>query len=136
MYIAQIPVILYNYKNIGHYKCINIHFGDKLLKKNSDNTFLKHLAVVAEKNDSINPALYEKYDVKRGLRYANGTGVLVGLTKIGDVVGYEIQNGKKIPVPGRLLYRGYDVAELVHDAEQHNDFCFEQTVYLDRKSVV
>ena len=96
----------------------------------SDNTFLKHLSVLAEKNDTINSELYEKYDVKRGLRYANGTGVLVGLTKIGDVVGYEFVDGKKIPIPGKLLYRGYDVAELVHDAEKHHDFCFEQTVYL------
>ena len=95
-----------------------------------DNAFLKHIAVVTEKNDSINPELYEKYDVKSGLRNANGTGILVGLTKIGDVVGYEIQNGKKVPIPGKLMYRGYDVAELVHDAEKHNDFCFEQTVYL------
>ena len=76
-----------------------------------DNAFLKHIAVVTEKNDSINPELYEKYDVKRGLRNANGTGILVGLTKIGDVVGYEIQNGKKVPIPGKLTYRGYDVAE-------------------------
>ncbi len=96
----------------------------------SDNTFLKHLSGLAEKNDTINSELYEKYDVKRGLRYANGTGVLVGLTKIGDVVGYEFVDGKKIPIPGKLLYRGYDVAELVHDAEKHHDFCFEQTVYL------
>lgn len=107
-----------------------MHFEGKILKRTSDNTFLKHLAVVAEKNDSINPSLYEKYDVKRGLRYSNGTGVLVGLTKIGDVVGYEMKDGKKIPIPGKLMYRGYDVAELVHDAEKHNDFCFEQTVYL------
>ena len=105
-----------------------MHFEGKILKRTSDNTFLKHLAVVAEKNDSINPSLYEKYDVKRGLRYSNGTGVLVGLTKIGDVVGYEMKDGKKIPIPGKLMYRGYDVAELVHDAEKHNDFCFEQTV--------
>lgn len=107
-----------------------MHFEDKILKKSSDNSFLKHLAVVAEKNDVINPSLYEKYDVKRGLRYSNGTGVLVGLTKIGDVVGYEIEDDKKVPIPGKLLYRGYDIAELVHDAEKHNDFGFEQTVYL------
>ncbi|MCR5614528.1 citrate/2-methylcitrate synthase [Treponema sp.] len=107
-----------------------MHLEGRILKKDTDTAFLKHLSVVAEKNDSINPSLYEKYDVKRGLRYANGTGVLVGLTKIGDVVGYEIEDGKKVPIPGKLLYRGYDVAELVHDAEKHNDFCYEQTVYL------
>lgn len=100
------------------------------MKNIHNNAFLKHMAVVTEKKYCINPDLYEKYDVKRGLRYANGTGVLVGLTKIGDVVGYEIQDGKKVPIPGKLMYRGYDVAELVHDAEKHNDFCYEQTVYL------
>lgn len=100
------------------------------MKNIHDNTFLKHMAAVTEKNDSINPLLYEKYDVKRGLRNNNGTGILVGLTKIGDVVGYEIQNGTKVPIPGKLMYRGYDVAELVHDAEKHNDFCYEQTVFL------
>ncbi|WP_407435795.1 citrate/2-methylcitrate synthase [Treponema sp.] len=100
------------------------------MKKNPESAFLKHLAVVAQKNDAINPELYEKYDVKRGLRYSNGTGVLVGLTKIGDVVGYELKDGKKVPIPGKLLYRGYDIAELVHDSEKHNDFGYEQSVYL------
>lgn len=95
---------------------------DKMIKKFSS------LAVL---NDPINPDLYEKYDVKRGLRNANGTGVLVGLTRIGDVVGYEIgADGEKIPVPGRLMYRGYDVVDLVKDAESHDDYCYEQCVYL------
>src|SRR5574344_1292667 len=92
------------------------------LKKKNDAQLLKHLSMLTKVNDSINPDLYEKYDVKRGLRYSNGTGVLVGLTRIGDVVGYDIVDGKKVPVPGRLLYRGYDVADLVHDAEKNNQF--------------
>lgn len=95
---------------------------DKIIEK------LSHLAVL---NDPINPDLYEKYDVKRGLRNSNGTGVLVGLTKIGDVVGYEIDsNGKKIAIPGRLFYRGYNIEDLIEDAESNNEFCFEQCVYL------
>ena len=74
--------------------------------------FIEKLSILAERNDPINPDLYQKYDVKRGLRNANGTGVLVGLTRIGDVVGYEVgANKEKIPVPGRLLYRGYDVVD-------------------------
>ncbi len=93
--------------------------------------FIEKLSVLAERNDPINPDLYNKYDVKRGLRNANGTGVLVGLTKIGDVVGYDIgANGEKIPVPGRLMYRGYDVVDLVKDAESHDDYCYEQCAYL------
>ena len=92
---------------------------------------LDKLSSLAVLNDPINPDLYEKYDVKRGLRNANGTGVLVGLTRIGDVVGYKIApNGEKIPVPGRLLYRGYDVVDLIHDAEKNDQFCFEQCAYL------
>ena len=92
---------------------------------------IQKLSTRAVLNDPINPDLYEKYDVKRGLRNANGTGVLVGLTRIGDVVGYEIgANGEKIPVPGRLMYRGYDVVDLVKDAESHDDYCYEQCAYL------
>lgn len=98
----------------------------KFSKKTLDK--LSGLAVL---NDPINPDLYEKYDVKRGLRNANGTGVLVGLTRIGDVVGYTIDDKKeKNPVPGRLLYRGYDVVDLIRDAEKNDQFCFEQCAYL------
>ena len=97
---------------------MNSKITDKMIEKLSSRAVL---------NDPINPDLYEKYDVKRGLRNANGTGVLVGLTRIGDVVGYEIgANGEKIPVPGRLMYRGYDVIDLVKDAESHDDYCYEQ----------
>ncbi len=93
--------------------------------------FIEKLSVLAERNDPINPDLYQKYDVKRGLRNANGTGVLVGLTRIGDVVGYEVgENKEKIPVPGRLLYRGYDVVDLIRDAEANDDYCYEQCAYL------
>ncbi|MBQ0050786.1 MAG: citrate/2-methylcitrate synthase [Treponema sp.] len=96
----------------------------------NESLFIGRLSVLAERNDPIDPSLYPKYDVKRGLRNANGTGVLVGLTSIGDVVGYDVQDGKKIAIPGRLVYRGYNVEELVKDAEAHNQFGYEQTVYL------
>ena len=101
------------------------------MKNLTDKALIKQLTVLAQKNDPINPKLYEKYDVKRGLRNANGTGVLVGLTTIGDVVGYELdENKNKIPIPGRLLYRGYDVADLVHDTEKRDEFGYEQAAYL------
>ncbi len=92
--------------------------------------FIGRLSVLAERNDPIDPSLYGKYDVKRGLRNANGTGVLVGLTSIGDVVGYEVKDGKKIAIPGRLVYRGYNVESLIEDAEKHNQFGYEQCAYL------
>lgn len=110
----------YTYFFIG--AAMNSKITDKMIEKLSSRAVL---------NDPINLDLYEKYDVKRGLRNANGTGVLVGLTRIGDVVGYEIgANGEKIPVPGRLMYRGYDVVDLVKDAESHDDYCYEQCAYL------
>ncbi len=99
--------------------------------ENVNSTFLDKLSKMTIDNDPIDQSLYEKYDVKRGLRYADGRGVLVGLTKIGDVVGYEIDaDGKKIAVPGRLIYRGYNVEDIVHDAEKHHQFGYEQCVYL------
>ena len=110
----------YTYFFIG--AAMNSKITDKMIEKLSSRAVL---------NDPINPDLYEKYDVKRGLRNANGTGVLVGLTRIGDVVGYEIgANGEKIHVPRKLMYRGYDVIDLVKDAESHDDYCYEQCAYL------
>jgi len=105
--------------------------GVSMFKKNNSGLFIKKLSALAECNDPIKPALYAQYDVKRGLRNANGTGVLVGLTNVGDVVGYRIdENGEKIPIPGRLLYRGYDVVDLVKDTEKSNQFGYEQCAYL------
>ena len=100
------------------------------MQKNSDAAILKRLEKLAVHNDPINPDLYKTYDVKRGLRNANGTGVLVGLTRIGDVVGYEIKDDQKIAIPGRLVYRGYNVEDLVADAEKNKQFGYEQCAYL------
>ena len=100
------------------------------MAKSNDQRILKRFSTLAERNDPINPDLYTKYNVKRGLRYADGTGVLVGLTNIGDVVGYEMVDDEIVPVPGRLIYRGYNVEELIADAEKNGQFGYEQCVYL------
>ena len=96
----------------------------------SEKAFINKLSDIACHNDPIDQSLYQTYDVKRGLRYSDGRGVLVGLTQIGDVVGYEMKDGQKVAVPGKLYYRGYDVEQLIKDAEAHNQFGFEQTAYL------
>lgn len=96
----------------------------------SEQAFLSKLSTLAKNNDPIDQSLYKTYDVKRGLRYSDGRGVLVGLTKIGDVSGYEVKDDKKIAVPGRLYYRGYNVEQLIADAEANRQFGFEQTTYL------
>jgi citrate synthase len=81
-------------------------------------------------NSAIDLNLYDKFNVKRGLRNADGTGVLVGLTRIGDVHGYIIDEGEKTAVAGKLYYRGIDVEELVAAAETEKRFGFEETVFL------
>lgn len=69
----------------------------------------------------IENELFKKFDVKRGLRNEDGTGVLVGLTKIGNVVGYErIPGGGLKPIPGKLFYRGYDLEDLAHAILKEN----------------
>lgn len=95
-----------------------------------EQALIKKMEKLALQNDPINPDLYKKYDVKRGLRNANGTGVLVGLTRIGDVVGYEIKDGQKIAVPGKLIYRGYDVEDIINDSKLNKLYGYEQTAYL------
>jgi citrate synthase len=81
-------------------------------------------------NDYIDAELYDKFNVKRGLRNADGTGVLVGLTRIGDVLGYKVENGKKIPLEGKLFYRGIDVEDIALAAAAEGRYGFEETVYL------
>ncbi|MDR1410713.1 MAG: citrate/2-methylcitrate synthase [Spirochaetaceae bacterium] len=82
------------------------------------------------RNDFIDPDLYNRFNVKRGLRNADGTGVLVGLTRIGDVHGYVLEDGKKTAVDGKLYYRGIDVEDLAAAAEREGRFGFEEAVYL------
>jgi citrate synthase len=81
-------------------------------------------------NDYIDSGLYTKFNVKRGLRNADGTGVLVGLTRIGDVHGYILDEGEKTPVAGKLFYRGIDVEDIVANAAAEGRFGFEEAVYL------
>ncbi|MEG1580234.1 MAG: citrate/2-methylcitrate synthase [Bacteroidaceae bacterium] len=78
----------------------------------------------------IDADLFRKFDVKRGLRNEDNTGVLVGLTNIGNVVGYERKEEKIIPIPGKLYYRGYDIEDLVHAILHEKRFGFEEIAYL------
>lgn len=93
-------------------------------------SFLKTYADTAENQNKIDPALYAKYNVKRGLRNEDGTGVLVGLTEIGNVHGYILDEQEKVPVHGKLSYRGYDVCDLVKSCQEEKRFGFEETSFL------
>ncbi|MCD8095276.1 MAG: citrate/2-methylcitrate synthase [Ruminococcus sp.] len=81
-------------------------------------------------NNAIDPKLYDKYVVKRGLRNADGTGVMTGLTNICNVHGYVINEGEKSPIQGKLFYRGYNIQDLVNNAVKENRFAYEEIVYL------
>ena len=84
----------------------------------------------AIRNNHISPEHYKKYNVKRGLRNEDGSGVLVGLTEIGDVHGYIMDENEKIPVEGRLRYRGLDVRDIVEGFQSDERFGFEEVIYL------
>lgn len=93
--------------------------------------FLDYSAKTIETNDKIESDLYIKNNVKRGLRNSNGTGVVVGLTKIGDVRGYEVDSaGNKIPVDGKLFYRGYSIEDIVGNCIKEDRFGFEEITFL------
>ncbi|MGB4291435.1 MAG: citrate/2-methylcitrate synthase [Bacteroidales bacterium] len=96
----------------------------------NENDFFRMFEESVRESCQIDNELFEKYDVKRGLRNSDRTGVLVGLTNIGDVVGYEKKDGKVIPVPGRLLYRGIDIEEITHGFQKENRHGFDETVFL------
>lgn len=95
-----------------------------------DDKILDEMSIIADQNNIITSDYYEKYDVKRGLRNNNGTGVLTGLTKVGDVHGYIVDDGEKISEEGKLRYRGIDVYDIVRGFQKGGYFGFEETCYL------
>ena len=92
--------------------------------------FIESLCDEFQRHNQIDPSYYKKWDVKRGLRNADGTGVMAGITRIGNVRGYYMQDGEKIPDQGHLIYRGIDVDDLISGFMSENRFGFEETAYL------
>ena len=78
----------------------------------------------------IDPHMYERFDVKRGLRNADGTGVLAGVTNISNVHGYVISDDVKVPDEGSLLYRGYELSDLLNVDDAKRRFNFEEIAFL------
>ena len=95
-----------------------------------DKEWLKKKADQIRKADYIDPALYRKYNVKRGLRNEDGTGVLVGLTNIGNVHGYIVSEGERQAIPGELYYRGINVRDIAAADKKEHRFGYEETAYL------
>ncbi len=92
--------------------------------------FLKDLNQFSINSSQIDKELFNRFNVKRGLRNQDGSGVLVGLTNIGDVVGYEKDGDKVIPCHGQLFYRGINLYDLVKGFQNDNRHGFDETVHL------
>lgn len=92
---------------------------------------IKNISENISTTSQFDDELFELHNVKRGLRNADHSGVVVGITKVGDVVGYEKQeDGKLKPIPGKLLYRGISIEEIVKGAESEKRPGFEEVAYL------
>jgi citrate synthase len=96
----------------------------------NDDKWLKTQADKIREADRIDPALYRKYGVKKGLRNDDGTGVLVGLTTIGNVHGYVMYEGERLAVPGELYYRGISVKDIVAADRREHRYGYEEVAYL------
>lgn len=98
--------------------------------KNKPTPEIEQLMQKCVDHSTINTELYQKYDVKRGLRDVNGKGVLAGLTQISTITSFKNVNGVEVPCDGELYYRGINVNDLTDGFIRENRFGFEETVYL------
>src|SRR5690554_8150515 len=89
---------------------------------------IKVLSDSVSVTSNIDKELFAQMGVKRGLRNEDHSGVLAGLTRVGDEVGYERQeDGTLIRIPGKPSYRGVDVEELVLGIQDENRLDLEET---------
>lgn len=91
---------------------------------------IMELADKCVSNSTISAELYEKYDVKRGLRDVNGKGVLTGLTDISEILSYTVVDNDVVPCEGKLFYRGIDIEQLIGGFIKEKRFGFEEAAYL------
>ena len=88
---------------------------------------IERMTALCTRHDAIDPALYAKYDVKRGLRDINGKGVVAGLTEISDIVSSKVVDGKTVSCEGELYYRGISIKDLTGGFIKEKRFGFEET---------
>jgi citrate synthase len=91
---------------------------------------IQELTSLCTNHSTIDPGLFAKYDVKRGLRDVNGKGVLTGLTEISEIISSKEVDGQSVPCEGELYYRGINVQDIVRGFITENRFGFEETTYL------
>ncbi len=99
-------------------------------KEKANLSAIKDLCEEFRKYNKIDPEFYELYNVKRGLRNPDGTGVMAGLTQICNVHGYVINDGERQAVDGELFYRGYNIKDIIKSCQDEQRFGYEETIYL------
>lgn len=105
----------------------------KVMQDDMDKKIDKYIDLINANNSAWNKIpshFYSDYNVKAGLRNADGTGVLAGFTSIGEVHGYVMDEGYKSPVPGSLRYRGVEVGDIVNACLKEGRYGFEETAFL------
>ena len=103
------------------------------MQNDMDKSIDKYINLIHARNsawNSIPSHFYTDYNVKLGLRNADGTGVLAGFTSIGEVHGYVMDEGYKSPVPGKLRYRGISIEDIVTACRKEGRFGFEEAAFL------
>ena len=95
----------------------------------TDDEDLLRWSELAEASSHVDPALYEEYAVKRGLRDVTGQGVRAGLTQIGEVIAYAADGDTLTPALGQLIYRGININDLVDGFVSEGRLGFEETSY-------
>ncbi len=94
------------------------------------NEFIQSLCADYRIHNSLTEEARTNSNIKRGLRNDDGTGVMIGCTKVGNVLGYTVVDGERVPMDGRLIYRGYDLDDLVRAYCQEGRFGFPEVAYL------
>jgi len=104
---------------------------DIIANYENDSAYIHNLCSDLENNAAlVTKAIRENVDVKRGLRNADGTGVMVGYTAVGNVIGYSIIDGERVPMEGHLSYGGYNVMDLIDGYQREDRFGFSEICYL------
>ncbi len=104
--------------------------GGYLAQDGSTHNVIKILCDEYQKYNNFDPANYEIYNVKRGLRNPDGTGVMAGVTQICNVHGYVMNEGEKMPVEGQLIYRGINIHDIIAGCVSEGRYGFEETCWL------
>ena len=99
------------------------------MSRRNVETYANDQQALCRQNDFIPDSLFREYGVNRGLRDVNGVGVLTGLTNISKIVSFQNVDGKRVPCEGQLLYRGYNIKNLIGSLGP-NEFGFEKIAYL------